>query len=696
MFLVHTKAQRSSIQSSHGGLKSKFQQQSSHSMSLYASCEFLYERFGSDSPEHLVAISSLLADRPVDPLSKPIWYDERFQRLSFIDPRPISKTEKIILGTEIFRDKKLKSTLSRILKEVYSDSTMGSKTRNHFLEYPRLNSKINKHEVSWPSKSIQVKASKFDQIVKRGNLGPSKLRERLSKWLHEATMPLSFAFYLYRTFTKMRGGDYVSHFLRDLEQMDVYILGLPNHVASYLLVSKSTFFDIRRKFHGCVVLNPSDETEFFEIHRDDFYEPYSKYINAMSNLTLFGKCGSRITRIDKLHSNLSGEDFADPIKRARTSGNKFFNTVFESEYQKPMTTDEISEVFSKFSNVSTSYHKNLNLIPKDTDSLADIARRLMVKLSRVESLVQLIKGDAGSGKSIALLQLANQRISEIEKNLENDTVKCSFWNSATSNSVWDVERMKNALQQYSPITIPLFMKARRASIITNIEGNNFDSRQLTDFQFASTPAMAEYMDEQELNRFFEFVFITRKYHSINFMFFVDAMDEINDEKAAIEFPKYLAGHRDIHQIWTIRPGFQEVEDLVPKENHHDLEISPEILRKDMPLKLCEAWGISDGLASRYEELFDEYNEILTHPLYVGWFCFLIYTNNLLEDVKGTALQKRHSVIEQIVDIGIDAALNRRKVPSRKYGDLMREIQTKGQDVYFTCTSLQITFLGRPL
>ena len=89
-----------------------------------------------------------------------------------------------------------------------------------------------------------------------------------------------------------------------------------------------------------------------------------------------------------------------------------------------------------------------------------------------------------------------------------------------------------------------------------------------------------------------------------------------------------------------KTGFSRVEDLVPKENRHDLELSPEVLRRDMPIKLCEAWGISNGLASRYEELFDEYKEI-SAPLYVGWFCFLICTNNLLEDVKGTALQKRH-------------------------------------------------------
>ena len=85
------------------------------------------------------------------------------------------------------------------------------------------------------------------------------------------------------------------------------------------------------------------------------------------------------------------------------------------------------------------------------------------------------------------------------------------------------------------------MKARQASAVSHIDGYNFDSRQLTEFQFVSTPAMAEYMDQQGLNRFFEFVFTARKYHPINFMFFVDAIDEINDEETAIEFQTTLQG-----------------------------------------------------------------------------------------------------------------------------------------------------------
>ena len=665
MFLGHTKAQQAVSNHIQSSLQTTFQKESSYSISLYHSCEFLYERFGLDSPEHLVAISSLLADMPVDITERPWWMDERFNSLSFIDPRPISSTEKIILGTEIIQDRKLKSTLARILREVYSDSTLNPKTRTHFLDYPRLKSKISKHDVLWPNKSIQTKASKFDQIVKRGNLGPSKLRERLSKWLDETTMPLSFAFYLYRTFTKMRGGNYVSQFLKDLEQMEVYILGLPTKVNSYLLVGRDNFANKRAEFHGCVVLNPSNETEFFDIHRDEFYEPYSKYINAMSNLTLFGKCGSKTTRIDKLHTNLSDEDFNFTAGQMPIKGQKFFSKskVIYDDYE-PMTYKEISDIFTKFQNVSSSYQKKFNFALSETDSRAEFMRKLNVMLSRKESLVQLVKGDAGSGKSIALLQLANRRISEIEKNLENESLSCPFWNIDPWKMIWDMIEIESHLSQ-SDIKIPLFMKARQASAVSHIDGYNFDSRQLTEFQFVSTPAMAEYMDQQGLNRFFEFVFTARKYHPINFMFFVDAIDEINDEETAIEFPNYLAGLRDIHQVWTIRPGFQGVEDLVPKENRHDLELSPEVLRRDMPIKLCEAWGISNGLASRYEELFDEYKEILTHPLYVGWFCFLIYTNNLLEDVKGTALQKRHRVIEQIVDIGIDAALIRRESPLKK-------------------------------
>ena len=74
----------------------------------------------------------------------------------------------------------------------------------------------------------------------------------------------------------------MSQFLKDLEQMEVYILGLPTKVNSYLLVGRDNFTNKRAEFHGCVVLNPSNETNF-DIHRDEFYEPYSKYINIVKS-----------------------------------------------------------------------------------------------------------------------------------------------------------------------------------------------------------------------------------------------------------------------------------------------------------------------------------------------------------------------------------------------------------------------------
>ena len=112
--------------------------------------------------------------------------------------------------------------------------------------------------------------------------------------------------------------------LKDLEQIDLHF-GPADQSQLHLLVGRDNFANKRAEFHGCVVLNPSNETEFFDIHRDEFYEPYSKYINAMSNLTLFGKCGSKTTRIDKLHTNLSDEDFNFTAGQMPIKGQKFFS-----------------------------------------------------------------------------------------------------------------------------------------------------------------------------------------------------------------------------------------------------------------------------------------------------------------------------------------------------------------------------------
>ena len=122
---------------------------------------------------------------------------------------------------------------------------------------------------------------------------------------------------------------------------------------------------------------------------------------------------------------------------------------------------------------------------------------------------------------------------------------------------------------------------------------------------------------------------------------------------------------------AVRPGFPEVEQLATNDQIVDLEIPVDVLKNEMPNMLCRAWGISEELADVYQERFEEFEELLTHPLYVGWFCFLLYSNELTDNIVGTATEKKHAVIQRIVEIGIDSALDRRESPLANLGPVKR-------------------------
>ena len=64
-------------------------------------------------------------------------------------------------------------------------------------------------------------------------------------------------------------------------------------------------------------------------------------------------------------------------------------------------------------------------------------RKLNVMLSRKESLVQLVKGDAGSGKASLFSNLPIAEFPRL-KNLENESLSCPFWNIDPWKMIWDM------------------------------------------------------------------------------------------------------------------------------------------------------------------------------------------------------------------------------------------------------------------
>ena len=58
-------------------------------------------------------------------------------------------------------------------------------------------------------------------------------------------------------------------------------------------------------------------------------------------------------------------------------------------------------------------------------------------------------------------------------------------------------------------------------------------------------------------------------------------------------------------------------------NSLDIHFTPHELRFEMPTKLANAWGMnSDQLSLSAANLYKQYETVLTHPLFVGFFCML--------------------------------------------------------------------------
>ena len=70
--------------------------------------------------------------------------------------------------------------------------------------------------------------------------------------------------------------------------------------------------------------------------------------------------------------------------------------------------------------------------------------------------------------------------------------------------------------------------------------------------------------------------------------------------------------------------FNEVNGEINTHNSLDIHFTSHELRFEMPAKLAKAWGMnSDQLSLSAANLYKQYETVLTHPLFVGFFCMLL-------------------------------------------------------------------------
>ena len=82
------------------------------------------------------------------------------------------------------------------------------------------------------------------------------------------------------------------------------------------------------------------------------------------------------------------------------------------------------------------------------------------------------------------------------------------------------------------------------------------------------------------------------------------------------------------------------------------------LSEKMPLMLCDALTRESG--EKLSEIFATYQDTLVHPLFVGWFCFLILEGKLeeIEDSSNVVEISQNNLIKTIIEIGVEKSQRR--------------------------------------
>ena len=198
--------------------------------------------------------------------------------------------------------------------------------------------------------------------------------------------------------------------------------------------------------------------------------------------------------------------------------------------------------------------------------------------------------------------------------------------------------------------------------------DDFRTEEIVDALFESDADLKEYITKEELIQLIhlEGEDANAKPRCI----FIDAFDEcstVADQEFVREFIKNEV--EDFHSNIIVTCRTTHRDSLQIESNNAFtclLRYTKQELRREMPKKLSDAWGINrDMLTIPTNLYFDKYQSVLSHPLYVGWFCFLLRNNKLqvaeqpdIEIMKGnSALNELHiAFLEQVIEVGIEISI----------------------------------------
>ena len=212
--------------------------------------------------------------------------------------------------------------------------------------------------------------------------------------------------------------------------------------------------------------------------------------------------------------------------------------------------------------------------------------------------------------------------------------------------------------------------------------DDFKTSELVDVLYDSNPDLKKYIASEELSQLIELEGKDANAHPRCLL--IDALDECSSLKDREYVRDFIVNEvEDNHSnlIVTCRTTHRESldTDLV---NQHSclLKYSQEELRFDMPKKLSDAWGINrEMLTISTNLLFEKYQNVLSHPLFVGWFCFLLRNNKVpITEQVSVEIKQENSVLNElhilflreVIETGIDISIK------EKYPDASERFDRK--------------------
>ena len=165
----------------------------------------------------------------------------------------------------------------------------------------------------------------------------------------------------------------------------------------------------------------------------------------------------------------------------------------------------------------------------------------------------------------------------------------------------------------------------------------------------------------------------------NYVILIDAYDECKSKSDRVQLINTIVD--DIREVGmkvvvTCRNSHRDelitmIDEIGGIEQFTELDITftPHDLQFEMPMKLANAWGIS-GEQISYEVgyRFNQFKEVLTHPLFVGLFCLLLQKGEIdkIDTTSSTALSLKGDIgvahvqfLRKIIDIGLEINISDR-------------------------------------